>query len=326
MSDAAQAVVSGESFPPKRIGPIRIDHELDCGGMGEILCGVHEQLGRRVAVKMALPDHPDQKFLRDSLLREARALAEVSHRNVVTIFDLGELSDGTPFAVLELLQGFSLDRIIDSQGGLPPQVMLRISAEILAGMGAFHRKGFVMVDIKPDNVMVVDGPLTGRPSRRGPWIKLIDLGAVRVARDPMAALTVRLDCAVGSAWYMAPEAVMGMTLDVRSDLYSFGVLMYEMCAGRVPFIADTGDEVLDLHLYARAPRLSSVCDWVAPGGNLENLVHYCLNKSPEDRPPSAAHVFKLLRAASKACAVTNRSPAVAPSPRIDDSPTIIFSR
>lgn len=292
--------------------------------MGEILCGVHEQLGRRVAVKIALPGHPDQKFLRSSLLREARALAEVTHRNVVTIFDLGVLGDGTPYAVLELLRGLSMDRIIDSQGGLPPEIVLRVSAEILAGMGAFHQKGFVMVDIKPDNVMIVDGPLIGQPGRRQPWTKLIDLGAVRVARDPKVALTVRLDHAVGSSWYMAPEAVLGMTLDVRSDVYSFGVLMYEMCSGRVPFLAANNDDILDMHLYARAPLLSSVCEWVEPGGGLEDLVHRCLEKSPEDRPPTTASVFNLLRAAIETKARKPR-PSIRPCTKVtDDSPTLIF--
>ncbi|MFH2005888.1 MAG: serine/threonine-protein kinase [bacterium] len=281
-----------------RVGPIRLLKLLKRGGMGDIFVGQHEILRRRVAVKMPIPERPDQDFLCHSLLREARALASVKHRNVVTIYDVGVLEDGTPYAVLELLDGLSLDRIIDSQGALPPSEVLRISAEVLAGMAAFHRQHYVMVDIKPDNVMVVGGPLVYRSKKEYPWIKLIDLGAVRMTRDPRVPLTVRLDNAVGSSWYMSPEAVLGLTLDARTDLYAFGILVYEMCTGRVPFASSDNSLTFEMHLYDSPPRLSSVCAWVARDSGLDQLVHTCLAKSPEDRPANVAEAFRLLRTAA----------------------------
>jgi serine/threonine-protein kinase len=153
--------------------------------------------------------------------------------------------------------------------------------------------------VKPDNVMIVSGPLVGRSLNRRSWVKLIDLGAARKIErvlDPRR----KPEPTMGTSWYMSPEAVLGMDLDERADIYSLGVLLYEAIVGRVPFVASQDEEIFRMHLWTPAPQLSSVTAAVSTGSPLEQLVARCLEKAPGARPSSMYEFLDLLDAADLA--------------------------
>ncbi len=267
-----------------RVGHYMFTSRLHEGGMGYIYSGIHVHLQRHVAIKIARRDRPNRDFLQKQLVSEARYLAAVDHVNVVTVHDLGVSPEGLAYVVMELLDGTSLEKIIDRGGPLPVPVALQVVREVARGLAAFHEKGIVCADVKPDNVMVVSGPLVGRGLSRQSWTKLIDLGAARDIRrrHPLREVHPTL----GTSWYMSPEAVLGQDLDERADIYSLTVLLYELLVGSVPFLADEDEDILRMHLWSPAPRLSSVAKNVKAGNRLERLVADGLAKAPGARPAS----------------------------------------
>lgn len=276
-----------------RLGHYRVSTRLYEGGMGYVYTGVHVHLKRHVAVKVARSDVPNHRFLQERLISEARYLAMVDHVNVVTVHDLGVSESGRAYLVMELLDGTSLDKVIDQHGPLKIPTAIHVVREVARGLAAFHEKNIVCADVKPDNVMVVSGPLVGRSLDRRSWIKLIDLGAARKIErllDPRR----KPEPVMGTSWYMSPEAVLGMALDERADIYALGVLLYESIVGRVPFLSAQDEEIFRMHLWTPAPRLSSMVAAVEPESALDRLVATSLEKAPGARPSSMYEFLDLL--------------------------------
>lgn len=278
-----------------RVGHYLFTSRLHEGGMGYIYSGVHVHLNRHVAIKTARRDTPNHKFLQKRLISEARYLAAVDHVNVVTVHDMGVSPTGLAYVVMELLDGTSLDKIIDRDGPLRVPLALQVVREIARGLAAFHAQDIICADVKPDNVMVVSGPLVGRGLSRTSWIKLIDLGAARQMQmlNPLA----EAEPTMGTSWYMSPEAVLGQDLDERADIYSLAVLLYEAIVGRVPFLDHDDEEIFRMHLWETAPRLSDTRPDIRPSSLLDNLVAACLEKAPGARPCS---MYELLDALDEA--------------------------
>ena len=255
--------------------------------MGEIFVGYHELLGRHVAIKVARRDSRNAEFLEARLLEEARSLAAVRHPSVVTVHDFGHTTGGNAYLVMELLEGRSLDRILDERGsGLPVSIAVQLARQVAEGLAAFHAEQIICADVKPDNIMIVGGPLVGLSLVEQPWIKLLDLGTARETRDPEQITAANGLPVLGTSWYMSPEAVIGLALDERSDVYSLGVMLYEMLAGRVPFLDEDDDAILDMHLWREPKPLSKMVPTISRDSGIERLCQACLSKSPEDRPCS----------------------------------------
>jgi serine/threonine-protein kinase len=256
--------------------------------------GFHEHLRRHVAIKVARGEGASFAFLQQQLTEEARCLGAVSHANVVTVHDFGYTDDGVAFLVMELLEGKGLHHIIDEQGALSVPVAAQVARQVAEGLTAFHAEGIVCADVKPDNVMVVAGPLVGRPLVEHPWIKLLDLGAARDVRVEGQMATSLDKPILGTSWYMSPEAVLGLGLDERADVYSLGVLLYEMLVGQVPFLHEQDDAILDMHLWRQPQTLAGSLPGMAVGCQLDRLCRSCLSKSPLDRPCSMNEFIDLL--------------------------------
>lgn len=270
----------------RRIGPYRLLSKLATGGMGEVYVGYHEHLRRHVAIKVARGEGASFDFMQSQLTEEARSLGAVSHPNVVTVFDFGYTDDGVAFIVMELLEGKGLHHIIDDGGSLPVVVAAQVARQVAEGLTAFHAESIVCADVKPDNVMVVAGPLVGRPLVEHPWIKLLDLGAARAVRQE-GRMAADLDKPIlGTSWYMSPEAVLGLGLDERADVYSLGVLLHEMIVGQVPFLDESDDVILSMHLWRQPQSLARAMPGMAVGCQLDRLCRSCLSKSPMERPSS----------------------------------------
>ena len=226
--------------------------------------------------------------------REARAAAALAHPNAVTIYDFVEEMDQY-FLVMEYIDGPTLKQLILQRGKLQPKETIEIAAQVCAVLQVAHARRFIHRDIKPQNIMLVRaGAATGRLYHGGLLVKLTDFGIVRVAED--AGLT-NSGIVLGTADYLSPEQARGETLLAASDLYSLGVVMFEMLAGRPPFIGPTAVSIAMQHASTNPPSLFQFNPNVPPA--LEKLVARALEKEPEDRFHSAAEMQQALRACAR---------------------------
>jgi serine/threonine protein kinase len=275
-----------------RLGPYEILSPLGAGGMGEVYKARDAKLARFVAIKV-LPESlsKDQDAL-TRFEREAHAVAALNHPNILSIHDFGT-SDGIAYAVMELLEGDSLRTRLES-APLTQRRAVEIAVQIAHGLAAAHEKGIIHRDLKPENVFLTSD---GR-------VKILDFGLAK-RMGPEAGLTNAPTAAgtepgavMGTVGYMSPEQVRGRELDSRTDVFSFGAILYEMLSGRRAFKADSGIETMNAILKEDPPELLESGRNVSPA--LDRIVRHCLEKSPEARFHSASDVAFNLEALSNA--------------------------
>ena len=276
--------------PGTHLGPYEIVSPLGAGGMGEVYKARDTRLGRDVAVKV-LPESlaRDAERMR-RFEQEARAIAALSHPNVLAIYDTGT-HDGMPYLVSELLQGESLRQALQ-EGPLPARKTIEYAQQIADGLAAAHEKSIVHRDLKPENLFLTAG---GR-------VKILDFGLAKLEISQAAANGASLTAAttpgvvMGTTGYMAPEQVRGEVVDHRADIFSFGATLYEMLSGRRAFKGDTSVETMNAILKEDPPDLEAEKLHLAPG--LERIVRHCLEKKPADRFQSARDLNFALSALS----------------------------
>ena len=255
--------------------------------MGDVFAAEHVHLGRKVAVKVPRLDNPNPWFYQQRLLLEARYLARMNHNNVVGVHDLAFTSEGLAYLVMEFLQGQALDEVLCTRPVPALAHSLRVVRETARAIGACHRAGILVGDIKPENIMIVSGPLVGRLGQATEWVKLIDLGGAHSfdpeADRPAAPPAVRM----ATPAYCAPELLRGEPLGPATDVYALGILTYELLSGEVPFVHPDDETVLRMHLEREPAPLSSVCPSLLPDRTLDRFVRSCLHKDPGQRPGGA---------------------------------------
>ncbi len=251
-------------------GRYRIVRKLGAGGMADVYLAEDQELGRRVAIKILNDRHAaDDQFI-ERFRREAKNAAGLSHPNIVSVYDRGE-AEGTYYIAMEYLDGRSLKELIVSRGSAPVKLAIEYTRQVLAAVGFAHRNGIVHRDIKPHNVMV--GP-EGR-------LKVTDFG---IARSGASQMT-EVGSIIGTAQYLSPEQARGSRVDQTSDLYSVGVVLYEILTGRVPFTGDTPLEIAMKHL-SEVPRPPSELRPDVPH-DLDLVVLRALAKDPSERYQTA---------------------------------------
>jgi len=278
-SDRAPQFVSGA-----RLGPYLIEVLLGSGGMGEVYRALDTRLRRRVAIKIVSAAETDAKG-RAALLREARHASVLSHPGICTVYEVSE-AEGRPFIVLEYVEGETLRSAIDRAGGLAPATVLRHGASVADALEHAHRHGVIHRDLKSANVMVADD---GR-------VKVLDFGLARWAPEAAelqasATLTTQALGLAGTLHCMAPELLGGARADARSDVWSLGVLLFEMVSGRRPFSGQTAFDTASAIMRAGAP----VFPPRVPLG-LRLVIGKCLSRDPARRYQSAADVGAALAA------------------------------
>ncbi|MGZ6884848.1 MAG: protein kinase domain-containing protein [Acidimicrobiia bacterium] len=264
------------SVAPGRVlgGRYRLDQEIARGGMATVWRGEDPLLARAVAVKTLDPTLAEDEALRTRFRREAVAAAAVAHPNIVATYDTGE-DDGVAYIVMELVEGATLRQAIDLHGALPPARAADIGAQVGDALAAAHARGLVHRDVKPSNVLV---QLDGR-------VKVTDFGIAKAADQVNDDLT-RAGNVMGTARYLAPEQLEGHQVDERADVYSLGLVMYEMLTGRPPFGADTELATAVARLTTAPPAIGSLRAGVPPG--LTHVVERALERDPDRRWPNAA--------------------------------------
>jgi serine/threonine-protein kinase len=261
-------------------GKYRIVRLLGDGGMGSVYEATHEALGTRVALKLIHPELA-RAGLGQRFLQEARAAARIRSAHVVQVADVDQTEDGRPFMVLEYIQGLTLQEIYDELTGegtaLTTMDALEYAMQMFDGVEAAHEAGVVHRDLKPDNVMVT------KDARGAPLIKILDFGIAKVADsdDARKALT-RPGMVLGTPEYMAPEqAYSAATADVRSDVFSLGVILFEMLSGRRPTSGDEPQQIALAYLTGEIAQLRELCPDLAP--EVAVAVHRAMAALPADR-------------------------------------------
>jgi eukaryotic-like serine/threonine-protein kinase len=237
-------------------GTYRIERLLGRGGMGAVYQAEHLRTHKQVALKILRPGFGKIREVAKRFEREALTTSLLSHPGVVQVDDYGELEDGVLFLVMELIPGASLREIIDD-GPVPPAQAFAITRQVLDALAHAHALGVIHRDLKPDNVKVIPDQ-----DREGGRVKILDFGIAKVVgmAEEMVGdeKLTQAGIAFGTPDYMAPEQALGQAVDARADLYSLGVILFEMLAGRRPFVADEPVAVARMHVAVPAPTLASV--------------------------------------------------------------------
>jgi serine/threonine protein kinase len=262
----------------------RLDSYLSRGGMGAVYRATHVMLGRPVAVKLINPDLVTSPDIVRRFQREARAVTHLNHPNIVEVYDLGQTADGTLYIAMELVAGESLGEVIRSSGPLPPSRTVNIMRQVVSALALAHRKEIVHRDLKPHNIMITrgdDGVETA---------KLLDFGIAKTFEFDANTQLTAAGSTMGTPKYMSPEQAMGMAVDARSDLYSLGIILYEMLIGEVPFSDPSLPAMLVKHMNElpvppsqRRPDLQ-----ISPA--LESIALRCLEKDPAKRFQTAGEI------------------------------------
>jgi beta-lactam-binding protein with PASTA domain/predicted Ser/Thr protein kinase len=264
---ASQDTLSGTLFA----GRYRISRKLGGGGMADVYLAEDQELGRRVAVKILHGRYANDEQFVERFRREATHAAGLSHPNIVSIYDRGE-ADGSYFIVMEYVEGRTLKELIRSRGLCPIPVAIAYTRQILSALRYAHRNGVVHRDIKPHNVIVDPEGV----------VKVTDFGIARVGASQMT----EEGAIIGTAQYLSPEQARGAPVDQTSDLYSAGIVLYELLTGEVPFTGDSPVEIAMKHLTEVPPRPSTLRPEIPE--DLDLVVIRALAKEPADRYQSAA--------------------------------------
>ncbi|TMQ19978.1 MAG: serine/threonine protein kinase [Deltaproteobacteria bacterium] len=291
--------------PGAKAGPWRVERDLGRGGMGTVYAVVHDEIGKRAALKVV-----HQRLMpglnADRMLVEAKVVNQVGHPNIVDIFETGRLADGRPYIVMERLCGQSLAVRAD-EGKLLPDLVIAIVLQVCDALIAAHAAGVVHRDLKLDNVFLIDNP----DDPATPKAKVLDWGIAKVIHHEVKH-TVEGQL-VGTPQYLSPEQARGQAVSPETDVYSLGVMAYELFLEQLPFEAETAAEVMAMHLRATPP---PPCDlWPDIPPELQDLLLAMLAKQPDRRPTmiDVAHRLEAVRAELDRRRRANGVPCPAPA-------------
>ncbi|MDN3294142.1 protein kinase [Streptomyces ficellus] len=277
--DGAQGRYAGGSVAG---GRYQLRDLLGEGGMASVYLAYDSALDRQVAIKTLHTELGREQSFRERFRREAQAVAKLQHTNIVSVFDTGEDELGgslMPYIVMEYVEGQPLGSVLQADirqyGAMPADKALRVTADVLAALETSHEMGLVHRDIKPGNVMM---------TKRG-VVKVMDFGIARAMQSGVTSMT-QTGMVVGTPQYLSPEQALGRGVDARSDLYSVGIMLFQLLTGRIPFDADSPLAIAYAHVQEEPVAPSSINRSVTPA--MDALVARALKKNPNERFPSAA--------------------------------------
>jgi serine/threonine protein kinase len=282
----------------------RIESKLGEGGMGAVYLSTRLMIGDTVAIKILHSAQVSDPQAIERFRREAQAAARLKHQNAVTIYDFGVSNEGSVYLVMELAEGQSLRDIIKQQGPVTPSAAAEIMSQVCAALDAAHRQHIVHRDMKPDNIIV-------EVTNTGLRVKVLDFGIAKM-RDLTASNLTQTGAVMGTPYYMSPEHCMGEELDHRSDIYSLGIVLFEMLAGVVPFNSPISTAVVVQHVNQAPPSLRALNASISPA--VEAVVMHALEKRREARPQTAGQLAQELIASVQGRPFTPHSGSAPVSP------------
>jgi serine/threonine protein kinase len=291
-------------------GKYRILNKIGQGGMGSVYKALHVTFDELRAIKVISPELMHDELFVKRFKHEAVITRRLQHPNAVRVDDIDQAEDGLPFIVMEYIEGKSLRSLIENEGAMAPPRVCSIIKQVSSALDAAHRLGMIHRDIKPDNIVLIDTP-------EGEQAKVLDFGIAKIKegrRGATGGMTLTgTGVVIGTPQYMSPEQAMGKRgdeLDGRSDLYSLGIVMYQMLTGDLPFRAETTMEMLLAHLQKTPMDIHAVRPELQIPDPVANIVMRLLEKKPEERPADARTLIAEIERAEANVAV---SPVVPPA-------------
>ena len=298
----------------QRVGQYRVLRELGRGGMGVVYETLHDGISQRAALKTLHPELSRNPQFKKRFLNEARATSLAKHPGLVKVFDSGQLHDGTLYILMEFLDGESLAKRLgdddnhsdsDPHQRMPEVMALRLCRQMASALSAVHAEGIAHRDLKPANVLIVKDP----EAPAGERVKILDFGLAKLRADAqrIGPGDTNTSAIMGTPAYMAPEQCRSLQqADGKSDVYSLGVMLFEMLAGRKPFLADTAGDLIALHITQAPPDLHDLAPTVS--AHTVELVAQMLHKNPAARPAMSVVEQRLTEAEQHSLAGTARPP------------------
>ncbi|MBI4164590.1 MAG: serine/threonine protein kinase, partial [Acidobacteria bacterium] len=278
-------------------GKYRIISKVGQGGFGAVYKALHVNFDELRAIKVINKEYLSDQLFVKRFKHEAVITRKLQHPNAVRVDDIDESEDGTPFIVMEFIEGQSLRKLIETEGAQPASRVCSVIKQSAAALDAAHRIGMVHRDIKPDNIVLVETP-------EGEMAKVLDFGIAKVkegSKGDTGGMTLTgTGVVIGTPQYMSPEQAMGKRgdqLDGRSDLYSLGIVMYQMLTGELPFRADTTMEMLIAHVQQPPLDVCSVHPELRIPDAVAGVAMKLLEKNPDDRPASGQALIDEIEAA-----------------------------
>jgi eukaryotic-like serine/threonine-protein kinase len=281
------------------VGNYRVTKLLGEGGMGMVYLGEHPVIGRKVAIKVLHSALASDKDIVARFFNEARAIHLIAHPNIVEILDFGATPDGQPYFIMEFLTGEALSERV-ARGPMPAAEVAPLADQMCRALAAAHIKGIVHRDLKPHNIQIIE-------KDGAPFVKILDFGVAKIlaAPDGSQSVKTRTGSLMGTPLYMSPEQCKGAgLLDHRTDIYSLGVMIFEMLAGRPPFMAEGIGELFAKHMLEEAPNLLDFAPATPPA--MAAAINKSLNKELDDRFANMEEFRK---------AILGEVPVVAGAPR-----------
>jgi eukaryotic-like serine/threonine-protein kinase len=280
--EAAKAIAAEENLLQigRQIGVYKILKEIGRGGMGEVYLAEDTRLDRKVALKILPPDMAIDHERMRRFMREAKAASAIDHPGIVHIYEINQ-SGSVHFIAMQYIEGQTLQSLLNGKP-LSIQEFLNYAVPLTDAISAAHARGITHRDLKPANVMITNKD----------EIKLLDFGIARMEKtsdDSTAISTTRSGALLGTVGYMSPEQALGKKIDHRSDIFSIGILFYEMATGRLPFSGETPTQTIDKIIHSQPDAISTL-NYMVPQ-DLERIIRKCLEKDPDNRYQS---VSKLL--------------------------------
>ena len=282
--------VDADSIVGKVLGSYRVLKILGEGGMGQVYLAEHTKLQRRVALKMLHPEFARNAETVRRFFDEARAVNQIKHQNIIEITDFVDDSVEETYYIMEALEGQSLLELLEETKDLPLAEQMGIAIEVASALGAAHEAGIIHRDLKPDNVFLIE---------RGDnkyFVKLLDFGVAKLMDKDQedAANKTAAGVMLGTPTYMSPEQASGAPVDNRTDIYSLGIILFEMLVGKTPFAFKSIGELLVKQMTTVAPMANDMVEFPVPT-RLNEFIAKCLEKDAEKRPESMEVVEKELR-------------------------------
>ena len=290
LPDEAVAAADEELVVGQVVGEYQVEGKLGEGGFGAVYRAVHPLIGKAAAIKVLHRQYSSNPQMISRFVAEARAVNQIHNRHIIDIFSFGSLEDGRQYYVMELLDGMTLDAYVKKKGRLSPEEAMPILRGVARALDAAHQSGIAHRDLKPENIFLLFEDEVAIP-------KLLDFGIAKLLGDSgIGAHKTRTGTPMGTPYYMSPEQCRGRNVDHRTDIYSFGVVVFEALAGKVPFDGEDVMEILVKHTTAPAPRLSEVRPEVPP--QLDAPLAAFMEKDPAKRPESLSAGLDALAAAA----------------------------